>query len=86
MKYQVILTAKAEQALVKLNKTERKRIYAAIELLAVNPRPPKSRKVLNTEYLRVRVGDYRIIYQVSDDQLIIYVVKIGHRKVVYRSL
>jgi mRNA interferase RelE/StbE len=86
MRYQVILTPKAEQALTKLNKTERKRIYAAIELLAVNPRPPKARKVLNTAYLRVRVGDYRIIYEVFDDELVIYMVKIGHRKVIYKSL
>jgi len=86
MKYQVTLTPKAEQALIKLNKTERKRIYAAIELLSVNPRPPKARNVLSTQYLRVRVGDYRIIYEVIDDALVIYVVKVGHRKAVYRSI
>ncbi len=53
--------------------------------LAVNPRPKGVKKLSGLDDLyRIRVGDYRIVYQIHDDRLIVLVVRIGHRKDVYR--
>ena len=53
--------------------------------LAANPRPPGVEKLAGPDdFYRIRVGDYRIIYQIQDDVLMILVVKIGHRREVYR--
>lgn len=67
--------------------SDRLRIYMVIELLKENPFPPKVRKVKGTfNYYRVRMGDYRIIYQVLQDRLVIEVIRVGFRKDVYRNL
>jgi mRNA interferase RelE/StbE len=59
---------------------------AAIDLLADDPRPPACRKLKGEDNAyRVRVGDYRIVYEILDDRLVIHVVQIGHRRDVYRS-
>ncbi len=56
-----------------------------IDALATNPRPRGVQKLKGDEqFLRLRVGDYRLIYVVEDDRLLILVVKIGHRRDVYR--
>jgi mRNA interferase RelE/StbE len=64
------------------------RIQAAISDLAHAPRPPgcKQLKGKNREYLRIRVGDYRIIYTVEDSVLLIIVIYIGHRREIYKKL
>lgn len=63
------------------------KIYLASELLSANPRPPKARLVVGFEELwRIRVGDYRIVYQIVDDKLVIVIITVGHRKNVYRGL
>jgi mRNA interferase RelE/StbE len=60
------------------------RIAASIDKLAANPRPPSCVKLVgfDSEY-RIRVGDYRIIYQINDNVLVILVLEIGHRKDIY---
>ena len=86
MVYLVELTSTAARQLRKLPLAGRKRIGAAIELLKANPRPPKAKLLkgrLKNLY-RVRTGDYRIIYQIQDDKLIICVVAIGDRKDIYK--
>ena len=81
----VKLRPSAAKTLRKLPKTEQRRIVAALELLAETPRPPKARKLSDITY-RVRVGDYRITYDIHDSELIILIIKIGHRRDVYRNL
>ena len=62
-----------------------KRILGRIEALRDDPRPPGSVKLSGMEYYRVRQGDYRIVYEIQDDILVIVVVKIGHRREIYRK-
>jgi len=62
------------------------RIRKDIDSLAHNPRPPGATAMQGTErgLIRIRVGDYRVVYQVKDRELIVLVVRIGHRREVYR--
>lgn len=61
------------------------RIQGAIALLAEDPRPPASRALRGRPGYRLRAGDYRIIYAVADDVLLIVVVTLGHRRDVYNQ-
>ncbi|MBC8105027.1 MAG: type II toxin-antitoxin system RelE/ParE family toxin [Anaerolineae bacterium] len=67
----------------KLDGQVRRRIDTAILALGDNPRPPGSKKLVNVEAWRIRVGDWRVIYQINDKQLLVLVVRIGHRRDVY---
>jgi mRNA interferase RelE/StbE len=66
-------------------KKDRQRIVAAISALSGDPRPQGCEKLSgrNDQY-RVRIGDYRIVYAIEDGRLVVYVVKVGHRREVYR--
>ena len=82
--YRVELTPAAVRDLRRLDRPAQQRIAAAIDLLADEPRPPKVKALAGRRgYLRVRTGDYRIIYTVSDDVLLVLVVALGHRRDVY---
>jgi mRNA interferase RelE/StbE len=61
------------------------RLRGAIELLAVDPRPPASRRLVGRPAYRVRVGDYRILYNVEDDMLVIVVFRLAHRRDAYEQ-
>jgi mRNA interferase RelE/StbE len=63
---------------------ERRRILKRIRDLGANPRPPGCEKLSGQNKYRVRHGAYRIVYGIEDEKLIVYVVKVGHRKDVYR--
>jgi mRNA interferase RelE/StbE len=68
-----------------LQRREQQRIRAALDLLADNPRPPNCVAMQGEGSVYwVRVGDYRIVYEVLDAVLVIHVVRIGHRREVYR--
>ncbi len=67
-------------------KSDRKRIVSRIEALADNPRPDGCKKLSGSERYRIRQGPYRIVYAIEDEQLIVYIIKIGDRKSVYRAL
>ena len=83
--YRVVLTPAAQRQFAKLSQQAREMIAAALLALAANPRPPGCVKLADAENLwRIRVRQYRVIYQILDDQLIVTVVKIGDRKDVYR--
>jgi mRNA interferase RelE/StbE len=81
--YRIELRPAAARALRKLDPPIARRIQGAIALLAEDPRPPASRPLRGRPAHRVRVGDYRIIYTIHDDILLIVVVTIGHRRDVY---
>jgi mRNA interferase RelE/StbE len=66
-------------------KSDRKRIVSRIEALADNPRPDGCKKLSGSERYRIRQGPYRIVYAIEDEQLVVYVIKIGDRKSVYRA-
>ncbi len=73
--------------LEKLDQQIQSRILSALKLLATNPRPPKATQMVGFEHLwRIRVGHYRVVYTVRDQELVILVVALGHRKDVYRKL
>jgi mRNA interferase RelE/StbE len=84
--YEVTIARRAVKALATLPRKEQQRIRAAIDLLADTPRPPGCVAMAGEAHAyRVRVGDYRIVYDVLDDRLVIQVVSIGHRRDVYRK-
>jgi mRNA interferase RelE/StbE len=65
-------------------KKELRRILNRIEALAEDPRPPDCEKLTGQERYRLRQGRYRIVYSIQDDELTVWVVKVGHRKHIYR--
>ena len=81
--YRIELRPAAARALHKLDPHVRHRIQGAIALLAKDPRPPGARALQGRPGLRVRVGDYRIIYTVDNDVLLVVVVRLGHRRDIY---
>jgi mRNA interferase RelE/StbE len=84
-RYRVELRPAAVKALHRVDKKDRGRIQGVIALLSEDPRPPAARALQGRPGMRVRVGDYRIIYTIQDDILLIVVVTLGHRKDVYRG-
>ena len=84
MTYKVRIEKLASKALENLEPGTRNRIIEAIRRLAEEPRPPGSRKLKNRDGRRVRVGEYRVIYHIADDELLVLVAKIDHRRDVYR--
>jgi mRNA interferase RelE/StbE len=84
--YAVEVAPAAVRQLRKLPPEARRRIQAAVELLAETPRPPGAKKLSGSSGdWRVRTGDYRIIYEIEDDRLIVLVVAVGHRREIYRT-
>ena len=75
------------RALQRLPQSVRRRIIAAIEALAEDPRPAGCRKLQSPDDLwRIRVGDYRVVFNIDDEVLIILVLRVAHRSHVYRNL
>ena len=84
--YQIELRRRAQRALDRLPKTDFQAVVEAIKDLAQTPRPRGVEKVKSTGLWRIRQGDYRIIYAIDDNRQIIIIVRVGHRKEIYRSL
>lgn len=84
-KYKIEFKKTAAKELNSLPNREIKKIVVAINLLVENPRPTISKKLSGSERYRLRIGDYRILYEIENQVLIIYIVKIAHRKDVYRG-
>lgn len=87
MNYHVEVKRSAAKALKKIPKADQKRIADKIDSLAEDlPNPDTTKMIGNNLFHRIRVGEYRIIYEIQEDVLLILVVKIGHRKDIYRNL
>lgn len=86
MTYVVSLTSQAEKDLRKLPKAVAERVAKALRALAEAPRPSGVKKLqaVDNAY-RIRIGDYRIVYEIIDQQVTVIVIKIGHRREVYRG-
>jgi mRNA interferase RelE/StbE len=67
-------------------KADRRRIVSRIESLADDPRPAGAQKLSGYERYRIRHGRYRILYSINDRELIVHIIRIGHRKDVYRNV
>jgi len=82
--YKVFLKKSVWKDFESIPKRELKKIIERIESLSENPRPPGSQKLSGQERYRLRQGRYRILYSIQDDELTVWVVKVAHRKNVYR--
>ena len=85
MKYSLFLSRGAEKTVKQLPPAIHTRIFQVLADLTTNPRPRGSTKLTDREAWRIRVGDYRVIYKILDKELVIVVIKIGHRRDVYRT-
>ncbi|AND15649.1 plasmid stabilization protein [Rathayibacter tritici] len=81
--YRINLRPAAVKALRGIDQRDRKRIQGVIALLGEDPRPPGATALRGRPGLRVRVGDYRILYTVDDGVLLVVVITLGHRRQVY---
>ena len=85
MPYSIEFRPSAARDLKKLEKATQRRIFAALSQLENNPFPPGEKKLINEDNVyRIRVGDFRILYQVESGRLLILVLRVGHRREVYR--
>lgn len=82
--YQIMFRSSAVKELRKLTADHRKSVSNAIDSLAREPRPKGVKKMAGTHAWRIRIGDYRVVYSIEDEHLIIEVIRIGHRREVYR--
>lgn len=84
MKYQVVIGRKARRQMDRFDKATRQRILAAAHALGDDPRPPGCLKMKGDPGYRIRLGDYRIVYEIHDRIVTVEVVRVGHRRDVYR--
>lgn len=86
-KYAIEWSPAAARALRKLDKPTARRLALRVSALAVDPRPAGAKALTGASgLLRIRIGDYRVVYTVEDDQLVVLVLTLGHRRDVYRNL
>ncbi len=82
-RYRIEFRPAAVRALGKLDPPVAERIRKALLLLAVDPRPPAARPLRGRDAWRLRVGQWRVVYAIEDDRLVVLVVAVGHRRDVY---
>ena len=85
MLYRVDIEKRAAKILEKINEPDYSRIKTAVLNLAKAPRPLGYRKLKGRDAYRITVGNYRVIYEIIDNMLLINVIAIGHRKDIYRN-
>jgi len=83
--YKILIKPSAKNELVKLPKKDLQKIVVKIQDLSSEPRPIASEKLSGDDKYRIRQGNYRIVYLIEDEHLIVLVVKIGHRRDIYRK-
>ncbi|HZL79875.1 MAG TPA: type II toxin-antitoxin system RelE/ParE family toxin [Candidatus Limnocylindrales bacterium] len=84
MNYRVILSRSARKQLDRFSGETESRLLAKLTELEANPRPSGCKKLKNRDAWRIRVGDYRVIYEIHDKVLQVIIVTVGHRREVYR--
>ena len=84
MTYSVEILRSAQKQLSKINRQDQDRIISTVEALADNPRSQGCKKLSGRPAWRIRIGSYRVIYEIQDNKLLVLVVNIGHRREVYR--
>ena len=82
--YEIRLHREAARSYGRLRGSTRDRIRAVIDALANEPRPRGAQKLAGREDFRVRVGDYRVVYAIDDDERVVLIARIAHRREVYR--
>lgn len=82
--YSLLLKKSAERDLRKIPKADLQRIIQRMKELSAVPRPSGNEKLAGQDSYRIRQGDYRVVYIIDDDRRLIEVIKIGHRREVYR--
>ena len=82
--YKVYFKVSVEKDFKIIPRADLRKILDRIKILAHNPRPPGCEKLTDRDSYRIRQGQYRIIYAIQDDVLTVWVVKVSHRKDVYR--
>ncbi len=83
-KYELVVRPSVSKDTKDIPSSDLKKILLKMESLCDNPRPAGSVKLSGMEYYRIRYGAYRIVYEIEDNRLIVVVVKVGHRREVYR--
>ena len=84
MTYRIEWRPRARKAFLALDKPVRRRIGEAVDALAADPRPAAAKMITGAHgVLRIRVGDYRVLYTIDEGQLIVLVVDVGHRSEIY---
>jgi mRNA interferase RelE/StbE len=83
--YKVIFAKSVKKDFRKIPKLEVSKILNEIAYLAKNPRSSKTKKLKGEKLYRLRVGNYRVIYDIQDNLMLIFVVKLGHRSDIYRN-
>ena len=85
MRYEIAYAQSALKSLRRLDRAIARRILQAVDLLAEDPRPPGCKQLKGgAGEMRIRIGDYRVIYDVVDEELVILVLRVAHRREVYR--
>ena len=84
--YRIELRRKAQHALDRLPKDDFNAVLEAVKGLANTPRPRGTEKIKSTGLWRIRQGDYRIVYSIDDSSKTVTILRIGHRREIYRSL
>ncbi|MFC8041868.1 type II toxin-antitoxin system RelE/ParE family toxin [Paenarthrobacter sp. NPDC057355] len=83
--FHITYTAAAAKQVRKLDRAAQIRVLKTVEILASAPRPPKSTQLVGGKgQWRIRTGDYRVVYEIHDQELLVLVVKVGHRKEIYQ--
>ena len=83
--YKIFIKPSAKKELKSLQQNELNKIVEKIKNLSINPRPHGAEKLSDDDKYRVRQGNYRILYTIEDDKLIVIVIKIGHRRDIYKK-
>lgn len=81
--YPIEIISSAEKSLRKINPCDKKSIVEEIMKLSDNPRPQNCKKLIGSDFFRIRIGDYMVIYLIDDKEHFVVILRIGHRSEIY---